>query len=50
MGAKKEIVCPCGRLLGYTTQNSGAGTKTCPACKRRVRYDCGETRVHTSYC
>lgn len=49
MAEKKEIVCPCGKLLGTTTNSSGGGTRMCPCCKRKVRYDVGPTRVHTAY-
>lgn len=49
MGVKKPIICPCGKLLGTTTNNSGGGSKVCPLCKRRVRYDCAETKVYTAY-
>lgn len=49
MAEKKEIVCKCGRLLGTTTNSSGAGTKVCPSCKRRIRYDVTPSRVHVSY-
>lgn len=46
---KKDIVCKCGKLLGTTTNFSGGGTKVCPSCKKRVRYDVTPTGVHTSY-
>lgn len=49
MATKKPIKCPCGRLLGETSQNHGAGTKVCPSCKKRVRYDITESKVHTCY-
>lgn len=49
MAAKKDIVCPCGKLLGTTTNSSGGGTKTCPCCKKKVRYDVTSTTVYTSY-
>lgn len=49
MAEKKEIVCKCGKLLGTTTNSSGGGTKVCPSCKRRIRYDVTPTRVHVSY-
>lgn len=49
MGTRKPIVCPCGNLLGQTNNNSGAGTKVCPACKKRVRYECTENKVYTAY-
>lgn len=49
MGDKKPIVCPCGKLLGQTTNCSGGGTKVCPNCKKRVHYDVTETKVYTAY-
>lgn len=49
MGEKKDIVCPCGRLLGSTANSSGGGTKVCPSCKKRVHYDITPARVYTSY-
>lgn len=49
MGTKKNIVCRCGKLLGTTSNSSGGGTKICPSCKRKVRYDVTPTRVYTSY-
>ena len=49
MEKKKEIKCPCGKLLGTTTNSSGGGSKVCPVCKKRVRYDCTETKVYTAY-
>lgn len=49
MGIRKDIVCPCGKLLGQTNNSSGGGTKVCPACKKRVRYDCTQSTVYTTY-
>lgn len=49
MAESKEIVCKCGRLLGTTSASSGAGTKVCPSCKKRVHYQIGPNKVHTSY-
>lgn len=49
MRIRKDIVCPCGKLLGSTMNESGGGTKVCPSCKKRVRYDCSKDRVYTSY-
>lgn len=50
---KKPIECKCGRLLGYATRNTGARTKVCPSCKRRIRYEVSRTStsitVHVSY-
>lgn len=49
MAEKKEIVCPCGKLLGTTTNSSGGGIRTCPCCKQKVRFDVGPRSVHTAY-
>lgn len=49
MNERKDIVCKCGKLLGYTTNSSGGGTKVCPSCKRRIRYDITPTKVYVSY-
>ena len=49
MTAKKDIVCPCGRLIRQTTSNAGAGTVVCPSCKKRIRYDITSNKVYTSY-
>lgn len=49
MAERKEIVCKCGRLLGTTSSQSGAGTKICPSCKKKVRYDITPNKVYTSY-
>lgn len=49
MAEKKEIVCKCGKLLGTTISTGGAGTKVCPCCKKRVRYEITPTKVYTSY-
>lgn len=49
MAERKEIICKCGRLLGTTLSSGGAGTKVCPSCKRRIRYEIAGRRVHVSY-
>lgn len=46
---KKEIVCPCGHLLGTTTNSNYAGTKNCPICKKKVHFEVKNGNVHTSY-
>lgn len=49
MAERKPIVCKCGKLLGHTSSVGGSGTRTCPSCKKRVRYDITPTKVYTSY-
>lgn len=49
MSEKKNIVCPCGHLLGTTSNASGGGTKNCPCCKRKVKYTVTPTKVFTAY-
>lgn len=49
MRERKEIIRKCGKLLGSTSNSSGGGTKMCPSCKRRIRYDVTPTRVYVSY-
>lgn len=46
---KKNIVCPCGRLLGTNQNSSGGGTKVCPSCKRKVRYEVTPTHIYVHY-
>ena len=49
MREKKNIVCPCGHLLGTTTNPGGRGEKTCSCCKRRVKFTVTPTKVLTAY-
>ena len=45
---KMPIVCKCGKVLGQATNNSAAGTKVCPSCKRKIRYEVSGGRVYIS--
>lgn len=45
----KPIVCKCGKLLGTTSNTRDGGTKVCPSCKRRIRYDVTPEKVYVSY-
>lgn len=49
MAERKDIVCMCGHYFGFTTNSSGGGTKNCPSCKRKIRYDVTPTKVYVSY-
>ena len=46
--ASYQIKCPCGKLLGGTIKY-GAGSKVCPACKKRVQYKESGGKVYTNY-
>lgn len=49
MAEKKDIVCPCGNLLGTNSNTSGGGTKFCNKCKNMVKYTVKKDRIDTSY-
>lgn len=49
MGMKKDIICPkCKAPNGFTTNDSGAGTKVCKLCKTKFRYECSGSKVYSS--
>lgn len=48
MGERRDIVCPCGNLLGFTTNVNGGGEKFCSSCKRTIKYSASANGVYTS--
>ena len=39
MADTRNIICGCGKHLGFTTSSTGGGVKVCPNCGATSRYD-----------